>query len=60
MFVTDMDGQAAGVSGLVGALGAWWNLLSVMLETVDFPLRIPLGDLSAWITSASARQKVMA
>ncbi|KAK1832583.1 GPR1/FUN34/yaaH family-domain-containing protein [Podospora conica] len=52
--------KAGGVSGLVGALGAWWNLLSVMLETVDFPLRIPLGDLSGWITSASARQKVMA
>lgn len=52
--------KAGGVCGLIASLAAWWNLLSVMLTTVDFPLKLPLGDLSEWIVPGSERGKSMA
>lgn len=29
-------------------MAIWWELLALMLEALDFPFRIPLGDIS-WI-----------
>jgi len=48
--------QAGGVCGFIASMATWWFLLSTLLETVDFPFRLPLGDLSGWIEPASARR----
>lgn len=44
---------AAGVCGLVASLAAWYLLASILFETLDFPFRLPVGDLNAWIRAGS-------
>jgi uncharacterized protein len=51
--------KAGGVCGFVASMVTWWFLLSTLLETVDFPVRLPLGDLSGWMMSGSARRAGM-
>ncbi|KAK0647202.1 gpr1-like plasma membrane protein [Cercophora newfieldiana] len=52
--------KAGGVCGFVASMATWWFLLSTLLDTVDFPIRLPLGDLSGWIEPGSARRGSMA
>ncbi|GAM88223.1 hypothetical protein ANO11243_062540 [Dothideomycetidae sp. 11243] len=49
--------KAAGGLTLVVDLLGWYILLAVMLAAVDFPLVLPVGDLSTVIKGASERAK---
>ncbi len=33
----------------------WWIFLAQMLAAVDFPLQVPVGDISHLITGASTK-----
>ena len=46
----------AGGFGLVAVSGGWYMFLAQMLASVDFPLQLPVGDLSHMIKPLSARQ----
>ncbi|KFY69777.1 hypothetical protein V499_09756 [Pseudogymnoascus sp. VKM F-103] len=46
---------AAGAIAFVSALGGWYLLLSQLLEALDFPIQLPVGDLSGFIQSRSQR-----
>lgn len=50
---------AAGSCGFVTLVIGWYLLLALMLTTVDFPIQLPVGDLSSIIKGASdiAREK---
>ncbi|CZR67631.1 related to Y.lipolytica GPR1 protein and Fun34p [Phialocephala subalpina] len=39
---------AAGFALLVTSIATWWIFIATMLEALDFPFQIPVGDLS-WI-----------
>ncbi|KAK3356589.1 GPR1/FUN34/yaaH family-domain-containing protein [Lasiosphaeria hispida] len=51
--------KAGGVCAFVASMAGWWNLLSILLETVDFPIQVPLGSLSRWI-GPGKRERSMA
>lgn len=38
--------QAGGACGFVTMVIGWYLLLALMLSTVDFPINLPVGDLS--------------
>ena len=46
---------AAGAFCFVCTLSAWWIFLAQMLVSVDFPLSIPVGDISHIIPGATER-----
>ncbi|OBT84462.1 hypothetical protein VE02_06454 [Pseudogymnoascus sp. 03VT05] len=46
---------AAGAVAFVSAIGGWYLLLSQLLEALDFPIQLPVGDLSGFIQSRSQR-----
>ncbi|KAI1855382.1 hypothetical protein JX265_006476 [Neoarthrinium moseri] len=48
---------AAGACSFVTTACGWWLLLGIMLASVDFPLALPVGDLSTVIRGASERRK---
>ncbi|OAL47820.1 hypothetical protein IQ07DRAFT_613224 [Pyrenochaeta sp. DS3sAY3a] len=50
--------EAAGAFAFVTCLCGWYIFLAIMLASVDFPLDLPLVDLSGVIKGASERQKV--
>jgi hypothetical protein len=35
----------------------WWVFIAIMLEAMDFPFQLPVGDLSKWIKGASERKR---
>lgn len=37
-------------------MGLWYYLLVTLLTTVDFPLELPVGDLSHLVPGASQRR----
>ncbi|KAJ5515386.1 hypothetical protein N7527_006946 [Penicillium freii] len=39
-------------------LGGWYLLFSLLLEAVDFPLRLPVGDLSSHVPGLSQLKKM--
>ena len=45
----------AGMFGLLASGAGWWIFFAQMLSSVDFPLQIPVGDISHMIAPASAR-----
>lgn len=47
-----------GACAFVTSLAGWWIFLAIMLAAVDFPIAIPVGDLSTLIKGASDRGKV--
>ncbi|RFU24449.1 hypothetical protein B7463_g11889, partial [Scytalidium lignicola] len=47
--------KAGGALTFAVCVMAWYYLLSLLLESVDFPLRIPVGDLSRRFEGATAR-----
>ncbi|KAG5927885.1 hypothetical protein E4U53_002785 [Claviceps sorghi] len=47
----------AGATTFVTAMGGWYILLALLLAAVDFPLRIPLGDLSTIVKGKSDAEK---
>jgi succinate-acetate transporter protein len=46
---------AAGATLLVTSIAIWWIFFATMLEVLDFPFKIPVGDLSWLIKGASSR-----
>ena len=36
-------------------MAGWWLFLAIMLAAVDFPIALPVGDLSTLIKGASDR-----
>lgn len=48
---------AAGAFTFVTCASGWWIFLALMLASVDFPLQIPLGDLSTKIKGNSQTAK---
>lgn len=46
----------AGAFGLMAVLAGWWIFFAQMLASVDFPIEIPVGDISHLIKPLSARQ----
>ncbi|MCJ1292131.1 hypothetical protein MMC34_003681 [Xylographa carneopallida] len=47
----------AGAIYFVADLAAWWVLFSQLLQSVDFPIQIPVGDISHLIKGYSERPK---
>jgi hypothetical protein len=37
-------------------MGLWYYLIVVLLASVDFPVEVPVGDLSRLISGASQRK----
>lgn len=61
----DANSEAAGktlfLAGAVtfGAdMAGWYLLLSLLLTSVDFPIVLPLGDLSGWIKGLSQKKAI--
>ncbi|MCJ1452169.1 hypothetical protein MMC28_002511 [Mycoblastus sanguinarius] len=48
---------AAGAFGFLATLAGWWIFFAQMLASVDFPIQIPVGDISHLITPLSERVK---
>ncbi|KAL8790689.1 MAG: hypothetical protein Q9213_000537 [Squamulea squamosa] len=49
---------AGGAFLFVTSLAGWWIFLAIMLASLDFPVQIPVGDLSTMIRGASDKKKV--
>lgn len=47
----------AGALYFVADLAGWWVLLSQLLQSVDFPIQVPVGDISHLIKGFSERPK---
>ncbi|KAI0125427.1 hypothetical protein BJ170DRAFT_637550 [Xylariales sp. AK1849] len=47
----------AGACAFVTTACGWWLLLTMLLVSVDFPLSLPVGDLSTTFRGASERKK---
>ncbi|KAL8716200.1 MAG: hypothetical protein Q9220_000105 [cf. Caloplaca sp. 1 TL-2023] len=48
---------AGGACTFVTSLAGWYIFFAIMLASLDFPLQIPVGDLSTLIKGASEKQK---
>ncbi len=48
---------AAGAFGFMATLAGWWIFFAQMLASVDFPIQLPVGDISHLITPLSERVK---
>ncbi|KAK3171241.1 hypothetical protein OEA41_003325 [Lepraria neglecta] len=46
---------AAGAMGFVSAAAGWWILFALVFASVDFPIQLPVGDLSHIIKGASEK-----
>lgn len=44
--------QAAGAFGFVASSGAWWILAAQILASVQFPISLPVGDMSTVFPAA--------
>jgi len=52
--------RASGTVAMLSCNAGWYILVALLLESLDFPVKLPMGDLSKFITSASeirARRK---
>ncbi|KAL8823598.1 MAG: hypothetical protein Q9191_005713 [Dirinaria sp. TL-2023a] len=49
---------AAGAWGLIATIAGWWIFFAQMLASVDFPLELPVGDISHLIKGQSERKKM--
>ncbi|KAL8809344.1 MAG: hypothetical protein Q9200_003496 [Gallowayella weberi] len=47
---------AGGAFTFVTSLAGWWIFLAIMLASLDFPVQIPVGDLSTMIKGASDKK----
>ncbi|KAI4179636.1 MAG: hypothetical protein L6R41_007720 [Letrouitia leprolyta] len=48
---------AGGAFTFVTSLAGWYIFFAIMLASLDFPLQVPVGDLSTLIKGGSERQK---
>lgn len=52
--------QAGGAFGFISAAAGWWILFALTFASVDFPIQLPVGDLSHIIKGASEKQATKA
>lgn len=45
--------QAGGACAFVCCAAGWWILFAIVLESVDFPFQLPVGDLSRLVKPRS-------
>ena len=38
-------------------MAGWWIFAAIMLASLDFPLNLPVGDLSHYVKGASEKRK---
>lgn len=50
--------QAAGAFCFATCMFGWWIFIAIVLETVDFPISLPVGDLSHYVKGKSSRMVV--
>ncbi|GKT45339.1 protein alcS [Colletotrichum spaethianum] len=50
--------QAAGASAFVTCMAGWWLIFAILLASLDFPLELPVGDLSRVIRGKSENSHV--
>ncbi|GJC78423.1 protein alcS [Colletotrichum liriopes] len=50
--------QAAGASAFVTCMAGWWLIFAILLASLDFPLELPVGDLSRVIRGKSEKSQV--
>lgn len=48
--------QAAGASLFVTSMSIWWLFIAEMFAILDFPFRVPVGDLSGLIKGMSEKE----
>ncbi|KAL9007981.1 MAG: hypothetical protein Q9173_006849 [Seirophora scorigena] len=48
---------AGGAFAFITSLAGWYIFLAIMLASLDFPLQVPVGDLSTLIRGASAKAR---
>ncbi|KAF3760949.1 hypothetical protein M406DRAFT_18130, partial [Cryphonectria parasitica EP155] len=46
---------AAGAFAFMACMFGWWIFLAIILESVDFPISLPVGDLSSTVKGRSQR-----
>lgn len=49
--------QAGGACGFVTCMSGWYILIAVLFAIVDFPIQIPVGDLSTVIKGKSEKER---
>lgn len=49
---------AAGAFAFVCSMAGWYLLIVILLDSLDFPLVLPVGDLSNFIKPKSAQKKI--
>lgn len=47
--------QASGAFGFLACLAGWWIFLAQMFNAVDFPVQLPMGDISHVIKGGTVR-----
>ncbi|KAK1708421.1 hypothetical protein CaCOL14_008131 [Colletotrichum acutatum] len=50
--------QAAGACAFVTCAAGWWLIFAILLASLDFPLELPVGDLSRVIRGKSEKSQV--
>ncbi|OHE97333.1 GPR1/FUN34/YaaH-class plasma membrane protein [Colletotrichum orchidophilum] len=50
--------EGAGACAFVTCAAGWWLILAILLASLDFPLELPVGDLSRVIRGKSEKSKV--
>ncbi|TKW56130.1 Protein alcS [Colletotrichum tanaceti] len=50
--------KAAGASSFVTCMAGWWLVFAILLASLDFPLELPVGDLSRVIRGKSEKSHV--
>ncbi len=48
---------AGGAFAFVASLGGWYLIVAILLAELDFPVPVPVGDLSWLIKGKSERAK---
>lgn len=48
--------QVGGGFAFAAAMFGWYQLLGLMFEVVDFPIKLPVGDLSTHIRGYTERR----
>lgn len=56
-FAANATTQGAGASTFVTCWAGWYIFLAMLLAAVDFPIQIPVGDLSTVIRGKSEKEK---
>lgn len=56
LLIRDYGKQAGGAFTFVTSMAGWWIFIAIMLASLDFPLNLPVGDLSHIVKGASQRK----